>query len=150
MTNPAITVDANQMLHTPSGEISLEALRVLLNTLPFEVDYVDADDRFKWFSQNQPRIFARTPDQVGRKVLECHPGNSRDKVAKILEDFHAGTRDSVEFWLPLDGKLIYISYFALRNEAGEYLGCFEFTGDVSHIQSLRGTKNLSNSLDLDA
>ncbi|MCI1985749.1 MAG: PAS domain-containing protein [Lactobacillus sp.] len=148
MTTPKMTLDDQQILHTPSGEISLEALRILLNTLPFEVDYVDADDRFKWFSQNHPRIFARTPDQVGRKVLECHPGKSRDKVAHILEDFHAGTKDHVEFWLPIKDQLIYISYFALRNEDGDYLGCFEFTGDVNHIQSLQGMKNLANSRDL--
>lgn len=37
---------------------------------------------------------------------------------------------------------IYIRYFALRNEADDYLGCLEVTQDVTPIQSLEGQKRL--------
>ncbi|GAX03506.1 hemerythrin HHE cation binding domain protein [Secundilactobacillus pentosiphilus] len=148
MNDEKVTLDENNVLHFRTGEIPMEALRVLLNTLPFEVDYVDATDHFKWFSDDGNRIFQRTPDQVGREVLKCHPAKASDKVAQILKEFHAGTRNQFEFWLPLNGHLIYISYYALRDEEGKYLGCFEFTGNIDHLQSLKGTKILENSRDI--
>lgn len=148
MTDKKVTLDSNDVLHFPTGDIPLEALRVLLNTLPFEVDFVDATDHFKWFNDDGNRIFSRTQKQVGEEVLECHPKQASDKVEQILKEFHAGTRDQFEFWLPLKGKMVYISYFAIRDEDGKYLGCFEFTGDIAHLQSIKGTKILENSRDI--
>jgi DUF438 domain-containing protein len=42
----------------------------------------------------------------------------------------------------LQGKLVYIRYFAVRNSRGEYLGCMEVTQDVTGIKKLKGEKRL--------
>lgn len=36
------------------------------------------------------------------------------------------------------GRKIYIRYFALKNEAGIYLGCLEVTQDITKIQKSKG------------
>lgn len=136
------------VIQTATGAISLDSLLTLLDTIPFEIDFVDATDHFAWFNHADNRIFKRTAADLGQAVTECHPGATRDKVAQILTDFHAGTRDHVEFWVPINQRMIAITYYALRDKDGQYLGCFEFTGDVTHLQSLRGKKTLANSQDL--
>lgn len=39
-------------------------------------------------------------------------------------------------------KYVYIRYFAVRNEKGEYLGVLEFTQDIKPIQEITGEKRL--------
>lgn len=39
-------------------------------------------------------------------------------------------------------RLIYIVYYAVRDEKGEYLGTLEVTQDVSEIRSLEGERRL--------
>ena len=40
------------------------------------------------------------------------------------------------------GRKIYIRYFALKNEAGIYLGCLEVTQDITKIQKIEGQSRL--------
>ncbi len=47
-----------------------------------------------------------------------------------------------EFWIQMQGKFIYIRYFAIRDEKGEYQGTLEVTQDVSHIRTLEGERRL--------
>jgi hypothetical protein len=65
-----------------------------------------------------------------------------DAVNKIVDSFKQGTRDSAEFWLKLQGKLIHIRYFPVRDRDGTYLGTLEVTQDVTGIQKLTGEKRL--------
>ena len=39
-------------------------------------------------------------------------------------------------------KFVYIRYFAVRDEAGEYLGVLEVTQDIAPIQAITGEKRL--------
>jgi len=39
-------------------------------------------------------------------------------------------------------KYVYIRYFAVRNEKGEYLGTIEVTQDIAPIQKITGEKRL--------
>ena len=111
----------------------------LLNTLPLDLTFVDRDDTVKYFSEGGERIFHRPRSIIGRKVQNCHPPQSLDVVEKILNSFKNGTRDSYEFWLDLQGKLVHIRYFAVRDKARQYLGALEVTQDITGIKS-RGRK----------
>ena len=42
----------------------------------------------------------------------------------------------------MKGKMIYIEYFALRNDKGEYLGCLEVSHDISHYRELEGEQRI--------
>ena len=72
----------------------------------------------------------------------CHPQKSLHVVNRILQDFREGKRDVAEFWINLNGRLIYIRYFAVRDESGEYLGTLEVTQDITDIKKIEGEKRL--------
>lgn len=124
------------------GRFTLTELSALLNTLPVDITFVDAQDTVRYFNETTDRIFVRTPSVIGRRVQQCHPEKSVHVVERIVEEFRNGTRDVAEFWLPLNGKLVYIRYFPVRNADGAYLGTLEVTQDVAHLKEIEGEKRL--------
>jgi len=58
-------------------------------------------------------------------------------VEKIIEDLKSGKKDHEDFWIKMGEKYVYIRYFAVRNEKGEYLGTIEVTQDIAPIQKLQ-------------
>lgn len=134
-----------------SGEIKLDhgvmtqkEIERMLNTLPLDITFVDAEDRVKFFSRGKERIFARTPAIIGRKVQYCHPQSSVHIVERIVTDFKEGHRDSADFWINMKGDLIYIRYFAVRDEDGKYMGTVEVTQNTTEIRNLKGEKRLDD------
>jgi uncharacterized protein len=118
-------------------------LAAMLNALPVEVSFVDADDTVRYFShENGAKIFGRTRGAIGTKVENCHPPKSVHMVKQILADFKAGTRDVAEFWIDLGPRKVHIRYWPVRDAAGAYLGCMETVQDVAPIQKLTGQKRL--------
>jgi DUF438 domain-containing protein len=136
------TVKDEETITLPTGTFSPEELTTVLNTLPIDVTFIDREDRVRYFSESRDRIFVRTKAVLGRTVQLCHPPQSVAVVEEILESFKSGARESVDFWLHLKGRLVYIRYFALRNAAGEYIGTLEVTQDVTDIRGLEGEKRL--------
>lgn len=126
----------------PSGEMKTEELTALLNTLPFDITFVDKDDKVKYFSEGKNRAFPRTRTILGRNVSNCHPPASVHIVEKIVEDFKNGVKDEEDFWIRMGKKYILIRYYAVRSEAGEYLGVLEVTQDIDEIQNITGEKRL--------
>lgn len=133
---------AQGIINLPSGTMTIEELEAILNTLPVDITFVGKDDEVKYFSETKDRIFVRTRAIIGRKVQQCHPQKSIHIVEKILQEFKNGTKDHADFWINLNGRLIYIRYFAVRNKNGEYLGTLEVTQDVTDIKKLEGEKKL--------
>ena len=120
-----------------------DVLAAILNTLPVEISFVDADDTVRYFShENADKIFPRQRSAIGTRVQNCHPDKSIDKVEKILSDFKAGRREVAEFWIDFGGKRVHIRYFPVRNPEGQYLGCLEVVQDISAIQQLTGQRQL--------
>ncbi len=131
----------------PTGALGLNELLPLLNTLPFDITFVDKNDTVRYFSDGKDRIFRRTKAVIGRQVQNCHPPQSVDVVNKILTSFKEGKKDSYEFWMNLQGRFVHIRYFAVRNAAGEYLGTMEVTQDVTPIRRLEGQRRLLDERD---
>jgi uncharacterized protein len=125
-----------------TGALSPEQLNLMLTTLPFDIAYVDENDTVLFYSETRERIFRRTPAVIGRKVQNCHPPASVDKVVRIVEDFRAGKRDKAEFWIQLNGKFVYISYYAVRDAQGAYRGTLEVTQDLTHLREIQGERRL--------
>ncbi|RJP75803.1 MAG: DUF438 domain-containing protein [Candidatus Zixiibacteriota bacterium] len=126
----------------PTGTLPREVLAALLNTLPVEITFVDHEDRLRYFSQPRDMIFTRSTAALGTKVQNCHPAKSLHLVNQILADFRAGARDVAEFHIHMQGKYVYIRYFAVRDPQGKYLGCMEVTQDIAPIQQIEGEKRL--------
>jgi uncharacterized protein len=126
----------------PTGRLALGELRAMLDVLPVDITFVDADDRVRYFSESKDRIFVRARSVIGRDVHNCHPPQSVHKVKAIIGDFRAGKRDHADFWITLHGKFIYIRYFAVRDAEGKYLGTLEVTQDLTAIKALSGERRL--------
>jgi PAS domain S-box-containing protein len=128
------------------GELSEKQLEAVLETLPIEFSVVDENDKVLAWNRHDTRLFKRPETVMGRDVRNCHPKKSVDKVEAILQEMKAGTRETAEFWIDLDiegvRQKVLIQYFALRDEAGAYLGCLEASQKIGHIQSLTGQKRL--------
>jgi len=140
------TVNAD-LIRLPTGDFRAPELLALLNTLPFDITFVDKDDTVRYFTQGTDRIFSRTKAVIGRKVQNCHPPQSVDVVLRILDSFKKGQKDSYAFWLNLKGKLVYIRYLALRDADGKYLGTVEITQDITGIKKIEGEKRLIDARD---
>ena len=128
----------------PSGKLSVEELMAVLNTLPVDLTFVDRNDKVKYFTQGRERVFDRNRAILGRDVRMCHPPSSVHIVDKIITDFKTGHADSAPFWIQMQGKFIHIEYFALRNEAGEYLGTLEVSQDLTAKRKLENEQRILN------
>jgi len=126
------------------GYLSTTEVNALLNTLPFDMTFVDANDKVKYVSQGKERIFDRPASVIGRPVHLCHPPQSVHIVMDIVSDLRSGKKDHEDFWINFRGKFVYIRYYAVRGDMGEYLGCLEVTQEISGIRSLEGEKRLAS------
>jgi DUF438 domain-containing protein len=136
-----------QNVSFPTGELSLMELTCMLNALPVDITFIDREDKVRYFSESRDRIFVRTKAVLGRTVQNCHPPQSVAIVERILKSFKNGIRNSVDFWINLEGKLVYIRYYALRDSAGTYIGTLEATQDVTDIRRLEGEKRIFDEAD---
>ncbi|MGC8768202.1 PAS domain-containing protein, partial [Calditerrivibrio sp.] len=71
-----------------------------------------------------------------------HPHESVEVVNKIIESFKKGEKNHAFFWIPYKNKFLFIQYYAVVNEKGEYKGIVEVTQDISEIQKITGVKRL--------
>jgi len=126
----------------PTGALTPLELSMILNTIPFDLTFVGADDRVKYFTQGRERIFARNRAIIGREVQMCHPPASVHIVQEILDDFKSGRQDQAAFWINLNGRFIHIEYFAVRGKNGEYMGTLEVSQDLTEKRALTGEQRL--------
>ncbi|WML44707.1 DUF438 domain-containing protein [Neobacillus sp. PS3-40] len=125
-----------------TGILSLKQLELLLNHLPVDITFIDQDDVVRYFSHGKERIFARTKAVIGRTVQNCHPPRSVHVVEELLADFKSGKKDSDDFWIKFKDRYVFIRYFAVRDENGNYIGTIEFTQDINPIQAIEGEKRI--------
>lgn len=135
-------IDQGGRIRLRTGSFTVDELVAILNTIPFDLTFVDKDDTVRYYTEGKERIFARTRAVLGRKVQYCHPPSSVHVVNRILDAFKAGEQDMARFWIQSKGRFICIEYFALRNEQGEYLGCLEVSQDLTAKRALQGERRI--------
>ncbi len=125
-----------------------KVVKAIFETLPVELTVIDDKDEVIGWNKHENRLFKRPYTSMGLNFRECHPKESLDKVERIVGEMKAGKRDKASFWIDMGVKdetkkhKILIEFFALRDEAGNYLGCMECTQDVEEIMNLQGEKKL--------
>ena len=132
----------DERIQLPSGSMTLVELNAILNSIPFDLTFVDKNDTVRYFTQGRERIFARNRAIIGRQVQMCHPPSSVHIVQQILDDFRSGKQNRAPFWITLKDRFIHIEYFALRDENGQYLGTLEVSQDLTETRSLVGEQRL--------
>jgi len=63
-------------------------------------------------------------------------------VGQLICELKLGQRRVAEFWIDLHDHKIYIRYFGVRDQDGNYLGTLEATQDITNIQQITGQKRL--------
>jgi PAS domain S-box-containing protein len=130
------------------GKPSEKELEAILETIPIEFSVLDKEDKVLAWNRHETRIFKRPESAIGRNVRKCHPEKSLAKVEQILSEMKNGKRDKAQFWINLPigengtKNKVLISYYALRDENGNYLGCLEASQNITPIQELKGEKRL--------
>lgn len=134
--------EAEGYIELPSGDFTHQELEAMLNTLPFDITFVGANDEVRYFSEGKERAFPRTRSIIGRNVSNCHPPASVHVVEKLIDDFKSGHKDHEDFWIKAGPQFILIRYFALRDDDGKYLGVIEITQNIQPLQEITGEKRL--------
>jgi hypothetical protein len=136
------TMNINGYFNSKTGKMSIDQLIQMLNHLPMDITFVDKDDVVLYYNDNLNRHFPRTPAVIGRQVKNCHPPKSVDVVEGIISDFKSNKKDFEEFWINFKEKLLYIAYYAVRDEKSNYIGVLEVSQDITRFQKLTGEKRL--------
>lgn len=134
--------EQNDTVNLDVGVMTVHQVNLMLKHLPFDVTYVDEEDKVRYYSQGRERHFPRSPGIIGRSVQNCHPPKSVHVVEQIVDSFRKKEKDSADFWIRMGEKLIYIRYFPVFDDEGVYRGVVEVTQDIAEIQSLEGEKRL--------
>lgn len=125
-----------------TGYLSAEQIRLIFNHLPVDITFVDENNKVKFYSTPEKRIFRRTNSIIGRDVKNCHPHESVHVVEQIVEAFRKGEKDKASFWIQMKGEFILIQYFAIHDEQGKYKGVVEVSQEITEIRTLQGEKRL--------
>jgi DUF438 domain-containing protein len=133
---------AGGALQFENGSLTESEIEGILDSLPIDITFIDKDDKVKYFSKAEKRIFVRTKAVIGRKVQLCHPQKSVHVVNKIIEAFKTDKKDVAEFWITMNDRLIHIRYFAVRDKNRKYIGTMEVTQDLTDIKKIEGEKRL--------
>ena len=142
-TDPVeVLEDVAGALGLDTGRMSLEQINLMLTHLPVDLTFVDENDRVAYYSEGPERIFPRSSAIIGREVRNCHPPKSVHIVNKILDAFKSGSRNTAEFRIELDGRFLFIRYFAVRDAKGYYRGTLEVSQDLTEIRKLEGQQRL--------
>ena len=89
----------------PGGHFTKEQLIALLDTMPLEITFIDADDINRFFNDNDcPKAFKRPLMAIDRDVYSCHPPKIEPMVREIISGFKNGSRDEVAIWMKKNNK----------------------------------------------
>ncbi len=115
------------------GHMSAEQLTAMLNTIPLEISFIDADNINRYFNEG-PKMFKRPASALDRDVFSCHPPKIEAIVRNILQEFRSGAKNVVPVWMEKNGKTYLVQYMAVRNKEGKYMGTMEIVQDMEFVK----------------
>ena len=118
-----------------TGSLSLKELNLILNLLPMELSFVDAQNIVKYYNEGngEEKIFKRTPSAIGRDVILCHPPRVHETVQTIFEQLKSKQKEKEEMWFKTEDKMVHVTYHAVWDEEGKYRGCLEYVQDIKPL-----------------
>ena len=130
-----------------TGSLTMKEVNLILNTLPLELSFVDKDHIVQYFNDIPgEKLFVRTSNSIGRDMLMSHPPKSKPMVEKLLSDLKTGAKHTQTAWYPKDdGTIVHITFTAVRDDDGEFLGVLEIVQDITEITKLDGDNRNVNA-----
>ena len=138
LTAPKASLSQDEV-RLPGGHLTVEQLTALLNTIPMEITFVDAENINRFFNEGE-KVFKRPGMAIDREVFSCHPPKVEGMVRQIIADFRSGARDSVPIWMEKGGRSMLVTYMAVRDKAGKYLGTVELVQDMEFAKEHFNTR----------
>ncbi len=135
----AHSTSATENFKFGGGYLTTEEANLILNNLPLEITFIDQSGLFKYFNEMtaaSEMMLVRTPSSIGRHVSNCHPPKSLKKVMTIIRDLKSGIRTSESMWFKKKDEYIHITYKAIFNEHGEFMGVLEYVQDIQPFLEL--------------
>lgn len=139
-----LTFSTENTSHYDEGYMTIEQVNLLFRTLPIDLTFVDENDKVIFYNRGEERVFPRSAGVIGREVKFCHPPKSVGTVLEILEKFRKGEQNEASFWINFKDRLIYIRYFAVRDEHKNYKGVIEMSQDITEVKTIEGERRLLN------
>ena len=141
VSHETFITEENAYINFQTGHLTPHQLEKMLNNIPLELTFVDADNIVRYYNDNgEEKFFKRTSSAIGRDVLNCHPPKSLPIVTKLLADLKSGAKESESMWFRAMGKFILVTYRAVRDDDGSYMGTLEYVQDIQPIIDLDGEK----------
>lgn len=112
-------------VNSPAGTLTMAQVKSILSLLPLDVTVID-EQEINRFYKNTDRVFSRPLSTLNRPTYDCHPPYIKPMVERMIRQFREGTSDKQVRTFPKNGKMVTVTYAAMRYENGNYLGTVEF------------------------
>lgn len=127
-----------------TGYLTKKEVNIMLDMLPLELTFVDKEDVVKYFNnQEGPKLLPRTPNAIGRDVMNCHPPKSYEIVEQLVKDLKSGKKKKEVAWFKKGSTYVHITYVAVHDDAGEYLGILEYVQDITDLIGIEGENRVT-------
>jgi len=122
--------------------LSKEQIEGMFNAMPFQIVFIDEDDKIQYWNEFKGRLLEANADNLGKDVRTCHKKKSLPRLEQILSDFKSGKRDEAELWTPMEhvGMKAINRFFAIRDKSGKYLGTMEYLLNFTYIEKIAEEK----------
>jgi len=118
-------------------ELTGEQLQGILDALPMEILFVDANDRVQFWNKADKRT-GRT-DILGKDIRGCHKPESMPRLEKLISNLKDGVKDEEEFWVSYNDRILN-RFIAVRNKQGKYLGMVQYLFRFKDLEKLAEEK----------
>lgn len=119
-------------IHFKKGKLRIDQIEAMLDTMEFEITFVDENDINTYYNDHKGRkVFKRPTSSLGREVYTCHPPQVEPLVRGLIKDFKDKKKDSFKLIKNIAGKDYAISYYAVRDKEENYKGVLEIVQDLS-------------------
>ena len=112
------------------GHMTVEQLTAMLNTIP-------TGDFVCGHRQYQPHFLTKvqkcSKDREWRSTERYSPATRRrlnSRYAVLLKSSERETLDKVPVWMDKNGRTMLVTYMAVRDKSGKYLGTMELVQDM--------------------
>jgi uncharacterized protein len=106
-------------------DLTLDQIGAVLDVLPAEVAFIDADDNVRLWNRTSERGPAWQPSALGGTVQGCHQHSSISSVNAVLARLKSGACDVVDRVVTTEKGITRFRWFAVRDDSGRYLGTVE-------------------------
>ncbi len=128
----------------------IDQLKLLTESLPVMIAYVDRDERMQILNRHYEAIFGRSRDEViGKRITEVAPPERKQMFREKIDAVFRGETVSFELQLPVkDGEIrdFVATYVPERDESGEVQGFFTLVHDLT--EERRSARNARFTADV--